>query len=259
MSLTHVNYKTGKRYDMEAVTRRAHAVGALDRGRRLRARARVGRRRGSGDRRRGFSQRPRVHPRLEDRAAAHGRRGGARGPPRRHQPVGVDPQRHLSPQHGPAAYAEPRGDRVGRRQHPRQRDPADPPRRPVLADRRGRPDPPDLPGQLRRPPLSTHPRLSGLAAPAALVAPPVPAGLRGLPGLQVPHRHCPWAASRCSADTGRTWPSTSRRARHTAPADWSRASPGGASCPARVGPPVRDVARARGGRGANTRRRRQQQ
>lgn len=29
VSLTHVNYKTGKRYDMEAVTRRAHAVGAL--------------------------------------------------------------------------------------------------------------------------------------------------------------------------------------------------------------------------------------
>lgn len=29
VSLTHVNYKTGKRYDMEAVTRRAHQVGAL--------------------------------------------------------------------------------------------------------------------------------------------------------------------------------------------------------------------------------------
>lgn len=29
VSLTHVNYKTGKRYDMEAVTRRAHEVGAL--------------------------------------------------------------------------------------------------------------------------------------------------------------------------------------------------------------------------------------
>jgi len=29
VSLTHVNYKTGKRYDMAAVTRRAHEVGAL--------------------------------------------------------------------------------------------------------------------------------------------------------------------------------------------------------------------------------------
>ncbi len=29
VSLTHVNYKTGKRYDMEAVTRRAHEAGAL--------------------------------------------------------------------------------------------------------------------------------------------------------------------------------------------------------------------------------------
>jgi kynureninase len=29
VSLTHVNYKTGKRYDMEAITRRAHEAGAL--------------------------------------------------------------------------------------------------------------------------------------------------------------------------------------------------------------------------------------
>ncbi|WP_340522204.1 aminotransferase class V-fold PLP-dependent enzyme [Cupriavidus necator] len=29
VSLTHVNYKSGKRYDMEAVTRKAHAAGAL--------------------------------------------------------------------------------------------------------------------------------------------------------------------------------------------------------------------------------------
>ncbi|CAE6809064.1 kynureninase [Paraburkholderia haematera] len=29
VSLTHVNYRTGKRYDMEAITRRAHEVGAL--------------------------------------------------------------------------------------------------------------------------------------------------------------------------------------------------------------------------------------
>jgi kynureninase len=29
VSLTHVNYKTGKRYDMEAMTRRAHEAGAL--------------------------------------------------------------------------------------------------------------------------------------------------------------------------------------------------------------------------------------